>query len=264
MSFHRFKRECTQEVGVLCGSDEAQEWLLPWWWSRYSQHCNWPVTFCDFGMSEMMKIWCRERGEHVDVDIEASCITSKEKMDPKVVSKSTGCYADTLWVSRLQWFKKPFALLHSPYRIGLWIDSDCEILRPITELVSTFDPSCQIALSPRPVLKRKKEEGVYLKSWHNGGVMVFSYGAPIIETWAKGVAEYSHQFVADDLLLSYLIDLHQLKIQEFPEIYNWRMRQGINFDVAIYHWLGPQGKEYIRNSGGLQPLLHGFTELGLL
>ena len=56
-----------EEDGILIGSDEHLEWAIPWWWENYSRFNSFPVAFADFGMSEAMRAWCRERGELIDL-----------------------------------------------------------------------------------------------------------------------------------------------------------------------------------------------------
>ena len=116
-----WKRAPLHDIGVLCGANHSQEWLLPWWWSLYSALHDFPVTFCDFGMSQEMLNWCAERGEVITVTLDPACVAQKQNLHPGLIEHGERIYGEHVWAARQQWFKKPFALLHSPYKTALWI-----------------------------------------------------------------------------------------------------------------------------------------------
>jgi len=242
--------------GVLCGAERSQEWLLPWWWSRYKEHNAYPVTFCDFGMTDKMRAWCKERGTLIQVELDPHLIASRSAISDVLVKRWEKIYGQGVWHARHTWFKKPFALLQSPYEQGIWIDSDCEILAPIEPLFAQFDPAAQLALV-------REYDTDHLPRLHpdiryNSGVVAFQRGAPILELWAKEATLQNHLFWGDDPLLSHLICQYQLMVQELPDIYNWRIGCGLNINAAIVHWAGTGGKAYIRKYGGLKPGLDAF------
>lgn len=239
-----------KKKGVLCGADASQEWLLPWWWSRYTEHNRYPVTFFDFGLTEEMQQWCRKRGALVQIDLDPSLISSRSVVGEELARRWEKDYGWRMWSARHQWFKKPFAFLASSYETAIWIDLDCEVLGSLSSLFKKFDSSSQLALV--------RESHFDSQVRYNGGVVVFSHGVKVIEEWAKAALTQNHLFGGDDPLLSHLIHTHQLQIQELPEIYNWKMSRGLNLNAVIVHWLGSSGKAYIRKHGGLKPSLDSF------
>ncbi len=255
---YRWKRSPKKERGVLCGAERSQEWLLPWWWDRYSEHNSYPVTFFDFGMSDEMKAWCTERGEVVSMGIDSSWITPRKNIDETLAKTWERDYGWRVWNCRQTWFKKPFAFLESPYEEGIWIDIDCEVLGSLKALFDHFDSNREMALVRDYDCDHLSQLSPNIR--YNGGVVVFQHGISILEDWAKSAMTQNHLFGGDDPLLSHLIHTHQLPIQELPEIYNWRMARGLNLCAVILHWVGNGGKEYIRKHGGLKPSLDRFFQ----
>src|SRR5271170_6983534 len=100
----RWVRTAEKACGILCGCDEEQEWLLPWWWDHYSAANNFPVTFIDFGMTEEGQRFCRERGELLSVPIDNSFVKRKEQLAPETAAAWEAVYGPTLWPARLRWF----------------------------------------------------------------------------------------------------------------------------------------------------------------
>ena len=251
-----WKSQIVQDKGVLCGADETSEWLLPWWWSRYKERNSFPVTFCDFGMSEAMRTWCSQRGQVVSVTLDSEQISLRSHVDENLVVSWEKRYGWRLWSSRLNWFKKPFALLESCYEKAIWVDVDCEILGSLAPLFKRFEQSAQVAL-----VRESYTEHLCAPCTHyNGGVIVFNHGAPILEKWAQESLTQNHLFAGDDHLLSHLIAQENLSLQELSEVYNWKAVRGLNLNAVIVQWIGKEGKEYIRNHGGLKPSLDDFYQ----
>ena len=246
-----WKQVPKKKKGVLCGADASQEWLLPWWWSRYSEFNRYPVTFCDFGLTEEMREWCRERGELVRIELNPSSIAPRSTVDEELAKQWEKEYGWRVWNARQQWFKKPFAFLESSYETAIWIDLDCEVLASLSPLFKKFHPPSGLAL-----VRDYHSDPFNIR--YNGGVVVFAHGTEGIKEWAKGAVTKNHLFGGDDSLLSHLIYSHQLEVQELPEIYNWRMARGLNLNAVIVHWVGNGGKSYIRTHGGLKPSLDSF------
>ncbi len=258
MSDFTWKRAPQAKFGILCGADQSQEWLLPWWWSRYSEHNNFPVTFLDFGMTDLMKQWCRTKGELIPIELDSSLITPRSGIDEALAKQWEYDYGWRVWNSRLNWFKKPFAFLQSPYEKGIWVDLDCEVLGSLNPLFSKLKSTSQLALvrdHPDDPLPRLDPNVRY-----NGGVIVFKHGSRILQHLAENSLKMNHLFAGDDPLLSHLIYKHQLKVQELPMIYNWRMVWGLNLGAVILHWVGTEGKAYIRTHDGIKPSLDLFFQ----
>jgi hypothetical protein len=254
----KWKRSPKKKHGVLCGAERSQEWLIPWWWSRYAEHNAYPITFCDFGMSEEMRGWCAERGEVVRIEFDLSYVTPRSGIDDELARKWESAYRGSLWNARRTWFQKPFAFLESPYERGIWIDLDCEVLGSLEPLFCDFIPSSELALVRDYTTEHFPRLGPLVL--YNGGVVVFNHSSSILESWAEGSVTKNHLFISDDHLLSHLIHTYQLEVQELPEEYNWRMVRGLNLGVVIIHWVGSSGKAYIRTHGGLKPSLDAFFQ----
>lgn len=250
------------DFGIICGADHRQEWLLPWWWERLTAHHDFPVTFCDFGMSEKAKDWCRERGSLVSIANLNALIAEKQKIREELLTSWERCYISSVWEFRSVWFHKPLAFLQSPYKRAIWIDLDCEILRPIHELFSFCSKKSQLGILREFVsqhLPRFHPSIVY-----NTGVVVFEHGAPIIEKWEESARHLSHVFWGDEVLLSHLIYEEKLEVYELPGRYNWWLAEGIDVNAAIVHFRGEEGKEFIKRFGGVKPSLEKFLFASVL
>lgn len=249
------------ERGVICGADSNQEWLLPWWWERYRECNDSPVTFIDFGMTGEAQKWCLERGDLIMLNADASFVASRDEVQKELAQQWEESYGQAVWNSRMTWFKKPFAFLHSPYQKTIWIDLDCEVLKSLEPLFSMCNAQSQIALvrDYKSDCLPKGDPGVL----YNGGVIVFEHGSPLIETWAQRAIDSNALFLADDMLLSHIISEAQIDVCELPEKYNWRLPRGINIDAAIVHWMGPGGKLNLQCFGGFKSILGGLPRRDL-
>ena len=249
-----WKRLPKKERGIVVACDREQEWLLEWWWKGYAFENHFPVSFVDLGMSETAKKWCTAHGEIITLSIDTSFVKSKENILLEHVQEWEGFYGPTLWIARPHWFKKPFACLHSPYQKSIWMDLDCEILKPIDDLFTYCNSESHLA-SGR---EYKTEHLPYLHEdvRYNGGVIVFWHGSPIISKWAEHAILRNSDFWSDDALLSALINEFAFSISELPLLYNWRLAQGINLNAVIHHWVGSAGKAYIKKYGGLKNTLY--------
>lgn len=249
--------------GVIVGCDSDQEWLLPWWWDNYISCNPWPVSFIDFGLSKKARAWCEERGDVVDLEVPDVLIAGKGDIDPKLASDWEEIYGKTYWQCRKGWFKKPVAMLQSPYERSLWIDLDCEILGPIEILFCKCEVESGIALVRERLLPEQYGRLIPGEVIYNSGVVVFKRGSIWIQKWVEDCLYRNHEFWGDQEVLSRLIFNHNLKITEIPEIYNWRISQGLNLNAVIIHWLGSAGKNYIKKHGGLTKELRHFFHLCL-
>lgn len=250
----QWQRAPEYEKGVIVGCDEAQEWLLPWWWERYSAKNNFPVLFADFGMSLKARSWCQQRGEILLIKTDFSSAPSSTYLQSCHDAKYwEDFYGPSLWTCRDQWFKKPFACLASSFQRSVWIDLDCEVLQPIDDLFDQCNGSCSLALV-------REYESQHLPKLHplvlyNGGVIVFTHGSEIIQKWAEDAVSRKDRFFGDDWLLSSLILEWKWPVCDLPEIYNWKFVWGLNINAVIYHWLFAKGKDFIKKQGGIKPFL---------
>lgn len=248
--------------GIIVGADRKIEWLLDFWWSHYIKHNSLPVTFVDFGMSAKAKQWCTERGTLIPLPSLAS-IASKSKIDPMTAKQWEKVYGKEVWKKRQSWFKKPFALLQTPYKRTLWLDLDCEVLGPLDRMFDFCTPNVvALARETEAAHSHEREQEQLLKDevLYNSGVIVYQKNAPLIQCWAQAVKALNGEFWGDQQLLSRLIFLKKFKIKELGPEYNWRMSQGVNFHALIVHWVSAWGKAYIRKHGGISKDLNNLFE----
>jgi hypothetical protein len=220
-------RDCK---GVVVASDARLEWLIPWWWERYSRYNAYPVAFVDYGMSEEMRKWCAERGEVVPLSLPDLFSAGNALLKLLLLDKDV----DEEWFfSRNAWFKKPFACLHSPFKKSVWIDLDCEMKGSIEPLFAM-----RLALA----LDHYADAPYY--PVYNSGVIAFEHGVSLFEEWADLCVRENHTFPGDQEVLSWLIEQKKC-IVEMPAIYNWSRLSHENPQAVIVHWHGPVGKEHI-------------------
>ena len=228
------------EQGVLVASDQGQEWLLEWWWKNYSRYNDYPIAVVDFGMSQEAADRFKKRGEVI----------------PFCAQQEVGRagYEEEVEHLRKYWFKKPHALTLSPFKKTLWLDNDCEVLGSLEPLFAYEG----LALAEELEWIRsqdKKESREYKRNLsrarYNTGVIVYEKGHPVIQEWAIHSQDSCDQFLGDQDLLWHLIQQKQIKVNELPQEYNWRMAQGINIEALIIHWVGFWGKGVIQKLGGL-------------
>ncbi|MEI6241809.1 MAG: hypothetical protein WCP39_00190 [Chlamydiota bacterium] len=235
----------TEERGVIVGSDKNQEWMLPWWYYHYHQHNTLPITFIDFGMSKKALSWCKERGEIVTFREEIP-ITPKEQIPKNLQKEWTNPVYPNIWKSRNAWFKKPLACLYSPYKKTIWIDLDCQVLRPLNHLFAFVEKEHSVS-----VTKHITCDLLNVKRWaYNSGVVVFYHGSPIIQEWAKKAIAENHLWFADDFLLTDLINQKKEKFIELPPFFNWMYfdQKNSNPDLPIHiiHYYSAAGKKIIQ------------------
>jgi len=205
----------------MTGTDANYEDLLPLWWYNYSQHCDLPVVFADFGMSPFFRAWCEQRGTRVDVGV------VKEKA----------------------WWEKPFAILRSPFKQTVWIDVDCRVCKPLGEL-----------LMPSPELRATVDawatKNARAKGWatvdevvYSSGVLVVPHGHPVVTEWARGCFAWRHKARAtgDQDILSLAVYNQGVKIATLePRFNSWRQwRAPLSTDVVAHH-SGSRGRKAIR------------------
>lgn len=217
--------------GVLIAADRNCEWLLPWFFERYNACNAHPLAVVDMGMSHGALTFCYKRAEVIALEA------------PKVPSLS---------VQFQGWYKKPFAFLQTPFEKTLWLDCDCEVLKPLDPL---FELEGEIYLTPDTENSHLKEQSLGTiqkgETLYNSGVVLYQKNSPLIEKWAERVLDQDRVFFSDQHVLSKLIQENSYPIQPLHDNYNWRMSQGFNIHAAIVHWAGSWGKEYIRKHGGL-------------
>lgn len=239
------------EDGVIAGCANNQEWMLPWWYMNYSQHNQYPITFIDFGdMSSNAKTWCQERGQLISLDIPTNeFILDKSKINPKLAhfwSTSTA-HGENIWQVRLEFFKKPFACLASPYLRSIWIDLDCQIFKSIKPIFDACETPQGIAAA---------EESSHIRLWHaqrgsieidereyNTGVLAFKHGIPLIIEWAKYCIKRGSHVYGDQDAFCHMLYEKEETIPTLSPIYNWKGSNILENEndcnqIVILHWMG--------------------------
>jgi|SRR5579872_296891 len=223
--------------GVVVGSDQTHEWLLPWWWGHYQRSNDFPVTFIDFGMSKEMKCWCLERGELISLPLLEAYLPSKEEIDPALVHSWEKAFGQHFWRYRHAWFKKPLACLRSPYARTIWIDIDCEIRASLQDLFSFCEHPSHLALA--------YDYSTEDLSLYNSGVIVFKQGQSLLQEWASSLFTDIHAFAGDQDSLSKILHEKNVTPNLLPQVYNWLRCYPDNPDALILHWHGDVGKRII-------------------
>lgn len=235
-----------QSKGILIGCDENQEWMLPWWWKNYSLHNTLPVAFVDFGLSEEGVAWCAGRGKVLSLPDYLPELKARQELCGERVMQWEKAYGDGFWRSRPCWFKKPHALLQTPFAKTLWLDLDCEVRGDVSGL---FAMEVGIGLVPEPSFAHDFLRGHGLietnEVCYNSGVILYRHGADAVVAWAKDSFCRADDFWSDQHLLSRQIFERDIEVRQLSDIYNWRMACGKNEEAIIVHWVGDVGKECI-------------------
>ena len=234
------------ERGVLVGCDQAQEWLLSWWWKNYRQKNTLPVAFADFGMTEEARSWCQARGLVLPISVDGYRVALKKEIEEDLL-REWELSISPFWESRQAWFKKPFAMLQSPFFETIWMDLDCEVLDSLDPIYPYLSSQSKIGL-----VRVRELDGTEGKVLYNSGVIVFEKEAPILKKWAEFSLFQNHRFLSDQDALSEIIFNEKFVVGEVPEIYNWLMCRGVHLGAKVLHWAAVWGKEYIRRHGGLK------------
>jgi hypothetical protein len=225
-------------IGILTGCNTSQEWLLSFFWDHLQTYNSLPVAFADFGMSTEAKAFCKQRGIFITPDFSDLVVAQPQEIQTDVAALWEKSYGASIWAARDAWFKKPIAMLSSPFEKTLWLDLDCEILSDFSIVFDYCTQGLALAKEPKGDL-------------YNSGVVVFQKNAKLLLKWAEMAKCLSSQYSGDQEILSDLINNQNAEIQELPDIYNWRMSQGLNINAVIVHWVGKWGKNYIKEYGGL-------------
>jgi len=216
------------DQGVVTGCDGSHQWMLPWWFFHFRKHNpNIPVGFFNFGgMTQECIKWCSTNGYYADLS------------DIK---------------TKMNWFKKPFAIWHSPFKKTMWMDNDCETQKPVDgffsfvtnekEISATYDPFNTFCISyTHRVIKNPIATGVIVSYSNN----------ELIGEWARKCRQ-ANQIRGDQEVLNYILSIRKknkeytTKIRIMPAEYQWlRIYNQINTNAYIMHWTGPDGKKHIK------------------
>lgn len=224
--------------GVLVASDSTQEWLLPWWYENYHRHNHYPITWIDLGLTPQMRKWCEERGELVILQIADIFVSSQEELSPDDYALWEERFGTAFWKCRNAWFKKPAAILQSPYERTIWLDTDCEVrgsVTPIFEFCNPFSMRKIAHLSP------------FGDPIYNSGVLPYRWGIPCFEKWACLSFDANEKYMGDQDILSQIIVDEKISIPELPDSYHRYYRVDPEEGALIIHWLGSNGKRILEH-----------------
>lgn len=223
------------DKGILTGCDERQEYLLKWWWNHYSKHNDYPVTFCDFGMTLSAKKWCESKGnvitqksipiQNLSQNIEHS--PWKETLFP------------LMWNNRTSWFQKAFAQAQSPYNLSIWLDLDCEVvknLHPCFDLIQEGDGfaicpynATEKALALKRKILKEGTEGV------QAGVFAYRKDSPVIPAWLQWCQDHHTQDFSEESCLSEMLKEKKYDIVYMSRNFNWTHVEQTNFQALVLH-----------------------------
>lgn len=205
------------DKAFLTGCDKSTEWMLTWFILNYKKHHKTPLIFADFGISELAY---------------------------QVIRANVHAIIDMTRIREKGWFKKPKAMIHSPSKYTVWIDTDCEILDNCDEIFDLIEPEKLLMAEDKPWSRRRNE------TWHNSGVVGFVDKPIILKNWAAEVQEKPE--VGDQEVLHNMLNgITKIKyIENLPNEYNVLRLQidtdGYEGKKKIIHWTGFKGKQHIK------------------
>ncbi len=232
--------------GVICGCDQKQEWLLPWFFEHYQKLNRFPITFFDFGMTDQGKNFCKTHGSYISLqEISNSSFNFNELPKEKIEELSSLCHLPYVKESHSSWMKKPIACMSSPYERSIWIDLDCKIKINLGPLFDFIDQKVEIALAKnREFIGSSLRLHGYLypdEEHLNSGVIIFKKNSIAIQKWLELIQEKKF-FKGDEEALSRAIYLNQIPYIELDPHYNYVFSEDGAQDAAIEHYCCCEGK----------------------
>lgn len=205
----------------ITGCDSNTEWQLQWFLKNYTKHNDTPILFCDFGVTQEMRFWIARQ----------SIVAEVYKVP---LQNKSG------------WFYKPAALLHSPAKETVWLDTDMHVLGDISDIFDYLEEDKLAMVEDKPWSKRRGE------TWHNSGTVGIKGKPSILKQWFDntlkstqvGDQEVLHEMVRKDPLT------RMRYIKDLPNKYNWLRLQLLDGQDSkhklIMHWTGMKGNNEIR------------------
>lgn len=226
--------------GILIASDSQSEAWVKWWHFNYAKWNRFPVAIADFGMSERQVKWCSRRFEVIPLRLPKG-IFDRRYLHLKELAKENAADAQSDGPAR---FKKPFALLNSPFRKTLWIDLDCLVRASVAPLFELPSPPHFAAIgideSPERVKERISRNILTPgDKIYNTGVIAYSHGSPLILKWAKETVFSDGYFIGDQDIFSKVAQGIEREIPLVPKNYNWLVESyGFSKNAAVIHFSG--------------------------
>jgi hypothetical protein len=234
------------ELGVLVGSNRSQEWLLPWFFAHFRKYNpSTPLCFADFGMSPAGLDWCQQKGSVFQVPpIKKHPPGSRGVLFSGDFWEEQGLNTSLFTPERWVCFRKPFAILESPFQRTLWLDLDCEVRGDLSSLFATPLPNGGLAATPCRSfchVKNLSTQNVFLIDKYNTGVVLVDKSSLLLKSWAL----FSGQpvsFRTDEGSLSFLASRGEVEMGLLSHLYNWPLQWGENEQAYVYHWMGREAK----------------------
>lgn len=238
------------EYGVLAGCDQGQEWLLPWFFSRFrASNPTCPIAFVDFGMTKNTRSWCEERGALIAVEDV-----------PPAADASGFLFEEERWIEhpftpsamtlkQRLFFRKPLALLRSPFERTLWLDLDCQVRANLDPLFSLPLSSSGLAAAPAGTFlfaKNLTQSKIFYLSKFNCGVVLIEKSSLLLQEWAA-LSRGPISFWTDEGSLAFVSNQKQMPVKQMPKIYNWPVAWGANESALVYHWIGERAKSDLKH-----------------
>lgn len=233
--------------GILIVSDQNAESFLPWWWSCYAAHNNYPVILVDLGLSKKMRDWCKGKMKVETLNVDNSYIKMQGQLKGFALKLTHYFSSEKAWEARIPWFKKPLAALKTPFEKTILMDVDCEVrgsLEPLFEEAGYF-PEVGCVVDPISQKTRYSEYKACPKgeTQYNSGMVLFHHGAKTILKWAQLCLEKNDSFFGDQEALSSLSLDPESHIFELNSRYNTLYHQMLKQkDPLIVHWTSSHGK----------------------
>jgi hypothetical protein len=247
--------------GIIVGCDSRQEWLLPWWWQNYRTHNEYPVVFIDFGMTSEGIAWCQTKGECMSLPPSQVLPAMEGEVSESTKKRWEYRYGGDIWSRRGVWFKKPAALLRSPFQYTIWLDLDCQVKASLEAVFSALYFGIDIALVREPeyihIIDQLENLLLPGEIHYNSGVVAYRRQADVLHQWVDLATTASDQFCGDQQVLSRAIHLCKPALFELSSLYNWSRILEPNPEIKIHHFHGEIGKQEIRKMLNTSPLPKG-------
>jgi len=218
-------------IGIITFSNQKYEWMIPWWTHHLQKNTTYPISYIDNGMSESMKNWCDKRGSLISFSPKLK-VKPKEFISKKLQIKWESVYFGDVWALRPSWFVKPEVLMATPFDTTLYLDLDCEVIKPLDDL---------IILKPEFALCKEGER----EACYNSGVILFQKNNPILHDWYNKSIEENHLYMGDEDILSEVIKEKKSTLTVLDTRYNCRPKSEKAGEASIIHRVGVGGKRDI-------------------
>ena len=223
-SWKQIENKIEADYGVVTIVAREQCNMLPWWWNNYCKHNTKPVTFILL--------------EPIPEVIELAQTLGNVKVMNRITERING------------WFRKPFALVRSPYKKTLYIELDIEVRGCIDTM---FPQDGRIYLkedynSPKCWLPKEIKDIPQM----NAGLIGYNYGEKLIEDWCHGIVASEERYRGDQEYLNMAIYYSKAydRVDRYLPVH-CRLRLEGDGECITYHETGAVGKESIYKKAGL-------------